>query len=129
MIIKVFLTAFALALLSGCVDQYGRVVPPDPIGRAIVNALDPAVPVYETRQYAVTSDIPPVRYERRPVAPVTYADPVWVDGYWGWGERDWVWVPGRWVQRPRPNMVWRDGRYYTRVDGRRYWNSGYWDEF
>ena len=121
---KVLLVIFTAGLL-GCVDQYGRIRPPDPIGQAIFNALDPGVPVYQSQQYVVTSDMPAARYEQRPVAPVSYTDPVWVDGYWGWGGSDWVWVPGRWVQRPRSNAVWTNGQYYA-SDGRRYWRSGYW---
>jgi hypothetical protein len=122
---KVLLTILTAACLIGCVDQYGRVVPPDPIGQAIFNALDPAVPVYQPREYVVASDMPPPRYEQSSGVPVGYADPVWVNGYWGWGGSDWVWVPGRWVQRPRSNVAWRDSRYYL-SDGRRYWRSGYW---
>ena len=125
MTIKVLLTILTSGLLLGCVDQYGRVRPPDPIGQAIFNALDPGVPAYQSREYVVASDMPPARYERRAIYPAGYSDPVWVDGYWGRGGSDWVWVPGRWVQRPRANVAWTNGRYYT-SDGRRYWRSGYW---
>ena len=124
--IKVLVSILAAACLIGCVDQYGRVVPPDPIGQALFNALDPAVPVYQPREYAVTSDMPPVRYERRTVVPVAYSDPVWINGYYGWGGNNWVWVPGRWVQRPNPNLAWNNSRYYV-SDGRRYWRTGYWE--
>jgi hypothetical protein len=123
---KVLLSILAAGCLIGCVDQYGRVVPPDPIGQALFNTFDPAVPVYQPREYVVTRDMPVVRYEQRPVAPVSYSDPAWVNGYWGWGGNDWVWVPGRWVQRPRQNVGWTDGQYYL-SDGRRYWRSGYWN--
>jgi WXXGXW repeat (2 copies) len=123
---KVVLVILSAICLIGCVDEYGRVVPPDPIGRAIFDALDPAVPVYEPRQYVVTSDMPPVRYERPAIVPASYSDPVYVNGYWGWGGGDWVWVPGRWVQRPRPDTVWNSSQYYV-SDGRRYWRSGYWN--
>ena len=123
---KVLFAVLAALCLAGCVvDQYGRVLPPDPVGQALFNALDPATPVYEPREYVVESDYPAARYERRTVAPVSYSDPVWVSGYYGWGGRDWVWVPGRWVQRPRRDVVWNDSRYYAN-DDRRYWRSGYW---
>ncbi len=125
---KVLFTLLAAGFCLGCVDQYGRVGPPDPIGQAIFNALDPATPVYRPQEYAVETDIPALRDERRrTVVPVGYSDPVWVKGYWAWAGNDWVWVPGRWVQRPRQNVVWSDGRYYTTSD-RRYWRSGYWQE-
>jgi hypothetical protein len=119
-----FAVLIALSVVGCVVDQYGRVLPPDPIGQAIFNAVDPA-PVYEPRDYAVNSDVPAGRYERRTAAPISYSDPVWVNGSYGWDERDWVWVPGRWVQRPRREVVWNDPRYYV-SDGRRYWRSGYW---
>jgi WXXGXW repeat (2 copies) len=123
---KVLFAVLTALCLAGCVvDQYGRVLPPDPIGQALFNALDPAVPVYEPREYVVNNDIPAPAYERRTIAPVSYSDSVWVNGYYGWGGNDWVWVPGRWVQRPRREVVWNDPRYYV-SDGRRYWRSGYW---
>jgi hypothetical protein len=124
---KVLLAILTAGCLVGCVvDEYGRVVPPDPIGQAIFYALDPTVPVYQPQEYIVTTDMPAARYERRTAIPVGYYDPQWVSGYWGWGGRDWVWVPGRWVQRPRADVVWRDSQYYL-SDGRRYWRSGYWE--
>ena len=73
------LFAVSIALcVGGCVvDEYGRVLPPDPIGQALFNAVDPA-PVYGPRDYVVNSDVPAVRYDQRTVAPVSYSDPVWV---------------------------------------------------
>ena len=123
---KVLFAVLTALCLAGCVvDEYGRVLPPDPVGQALFTALDPAVPVYEPREYVVNNDIPAAGYEQRTVAPVSYSDSVWVNGYYGWGGNDWVWVPGRWVQRPRRDLVWNDPRYYV-SDGRRYWRSGYW---
>ena len=123
---KVLFAVLTALGLAGCVvDEYGRVLPPDPVGQALFTALDPAVPVYEPREYVVNNDIPAAGYEQRTVAPVSYSDSVWVNGYYGWGGNDWVWVPGRWVQRPRRDLAWNDPRYYV-SDGRRYWRSGYW---
>ena len=123
---KVLFAVLTAVCLAGCVvDEYGRVLPPDPVGQALFTALDPAVPVYEPREYVVNNDISAAGYEQRTVAPVSYSDSVWVNGYYGWGGNDWVWVPGRWVQRPRRDLVWNDPRYYV-SDGRRYWRSGYW---
>jgi len=82
---KVLFAVLAALCLAGCVvDQYGRVLPPDPVGQALFNALDPATPVYEPREYVVESDYPAARYERSTVAPVAYSDPVWVSGHYGW---------------------------------------------
>jgi hypothetical protein len=122
------LFAAGLVFLAGCVDQYGRVRPPDPIGRAIFDVLDPAIPVYEPREYVVTRPIPaappPGYYERRTVV-TSYSNPYWVRGYWGWRGNGWMWVPGRWVDRPRAGAMWVGGRYYAR-GSRYYWRSGYW---
>ena len=124
---KVLFAILSALCLAGCVvDQYGRVLPPDPIGQALFNALDPAVPVYQPREYVVDRNYPPMRYEQRTVAPVSYSDPMWVNGYYGWSGSDWTWVPGRWVQRPGRDVVWNDPRYYV-SDGGRYWRSGYWE--
>ncbi len=123
------LVASGLLLLVGCVDQYGRVRPPDPIGRALFDALDPSGPVYDSREYVVTRPMPSAPplgyYERRTVAPVSYSNPYWVDGYWGWRNNDWAWNRGGWYNRPRPNAVWYNGRYYT-ANNRQYYRSGYW---
>ncbi len=73
--------------------------PPDPIGQAIFNALDPATPVYQPQEYAVETDIPALRNERRTVVPVGYSDPVWVNGI-GRGE-EMIGCGCLWVQRPR----------------------------
>lgn len=115
--------------LSGCVDQYGRIRPPDPIGRTLFNVFDPEPRYYGSDQYVVTRPMPsapPVGYyERRTVAPVNYANPYWRQGYWGWGGNDWAWTPSQWVERPRANAVWYNGRYYT-ANNRQYYRSGYW---
>lgn len=123
--------SLGLFALAGCVvDQYGRVVPPDPVGQALFNVLDPAEPVYTSRRYVVTTPMPaappPGYYEgTRPLTPVGYANPYWVNSYYGWSGNSWQWVPGRWVNRPRANVVWVGGRYYT-SGNRYYWRSGYW---
>lgn len=118
---SLLLPAVALAALAGCTtDRYGRVVPPDPIGRALVDAIDP---VYEPQEYVVVNDPPPRRRDVRPVAP--NADAVWVDGHHDWRGNRWVWVPGRYVSRPRPGANYVPGEYYVRND-QRYWRSGYW---
>ena len=31
---------------------------------------------------------------------------VWVEGYHSWNGGAYVWVPGRWMRRPRPAAVW-----------------------
>jgi hypothetical protein len=54
---------------------------------------------------------PPVaRVEVIPVAPGPAF--VWIGGYWGWRDADFVWMPGRW-ERP--------------VEGRRVWVAHRWE--
>jgi len=85
-----FLSAALLMFpLAGCVNSEGRFRPPDPIGRAIFDALDPG-PRY---QYA--SD---ARY----VDQSGYSENVWVEGAWGRdarGQR--VWIPGHYANIER----------------------------
>lgn len=71
---------------SGCVNSEGRIRPPDPLGRALFDALDPG-PRY------TESD---ARYVGQPQSQAS--GNVWVDGAWGRdarGQR--VWIPGHWA--------------------------------
>ena len=118
-------TVFAVLFLGGCVEEDGRIYPPDPLGHAVFSALYGATApvVYEPREYVVTSPAPSVRYERVLPAP-GYADAVWVPGYWGWSN-GWGWSSGYWTHRPYYRSTWIAPRYYYR-GGRHYWRSGYW---
>jgi hypothetical protein len=42
---------------------------------------------------------------------------VWIGGYWGWREREYVWVPGRWEVPPRGMRRWEAGRWYHEPRG------------
>jgi hypothetical protein len=140
--------SLALAVLAvGCVGPNGNFEPPDPIGRAIFRqfsgdrsyagdreyvATDSQYvqtgyyQSYQPQEYVVT--VPPPRrvYERRTtVIPGGYRDPVWVDGDYYWTGSNWQWMPGRYVDRPRPGMRWSRPTFYT-SSGQRYYRSGYW---
>ena len=61
---------------------------------------------------------PPLREEVIPVLPperrsVEY----WHPGHWRWNGREYVWVPGRYVVRPRPAAVWVAPRWERRGSG------------
>jgi hypothetical protein len=43
----------------------------------------------------------------------------WMPGFWNWQNR-WVWIPGQWVQPPRPNAEWREHQWRHHEDGERY---------
>lgn len=66
---------------------------------------------------------PPPRVENygRPPGP----DHVWINGYWGYSNRNYAWAPGRWERPPRRGTHWHDGRWDR--DGRGYrYRNGYW---
>jgi len=114
----------AATLLVGCTNGF---VPPDPIGRALFGAVEEINDgvLYEPTESVVYEPMPQNRWERRPARPVGYRDPVYVDGYWTWGGNDWVWVPGEWVERPRPGYRWVEPTAVRTARGWR-WRSGYW---
>src|SRR2546430_5837053 len=67
------------------------------------------------REVVVTRPPPPVRVETQTVAPGPGY--VWTTGYWRWTGTTYVWVPGTWVVRPRPTVVWVAGdRKSTRLN-------------
>jgi hypothetical protein len=47
---------------------------------------------------------PPRRAELPPPAPSPQA--LWKFGHWRWNDRQYVWVPGHYVQRPSPTANW-----------------------
>jgi WXXGXW repeat (2 copies) len=61
-------------------------------------------------------------YEQPPVPGPGY---LWTPGYWAWGEGDYYWVPGTWVEAPEPGYLWTPG-YWGWNDGVYIWNGGYW---
>jgi len=67
---------------------------------------------------------PPMRYERRSVAPGPGY--VWVDGYWGARDGRYYWVPGRWNRPPYEGAYWAHPHYDRYNDGWRY-HEGHWD--
>ena len=72
--------------------------------------------------YRASTPPPPLRVETYGPAPGPGF--FWINGYWGWGNGGYAWVPGRWAARPRPRAVWveprweRQGRYYRMREGR-----------
>jgi hypothetical protein len=69
---------------------------------------------------------PEPRVEVRPPAPGPSV--VWVGGNWRWStpEKNFVWVPGKYVEPPRARAAWVPGRWMQRPDG---WvfEDGRWD--
>jgi hypothetical protein len=67
-----------------------------------------------------------------PVLPV-YVQPeipgpgyIWSPGYWAWGDDDYYWVPGTWVEAPEPGLLWTPGYWDCGDDGVYFFHTGYW---
>ena len=73
--------------------------------------------------YYASGPPPPIRVETRFGSPG--AGMVWVDGYWGWNNRNYAWQPGRWVRPPRARSVWVAPRWEQR-NGRYRLQKGHW---
>lgn len=58
---------------------------------------------------------PPPRYERIPPPPHRRRDiVVWTPGHWRWTGHGWVWVNGRYIDRPRRDAIWVPGHWAAR---------------
>ena len=67
---------------------------------------------------------PPHVMIERPV-PLPGPQYIWQVGYYRWGGRSYIWVPGRYVVAPFPDAVWVGGRWVHR--GPRWaWVDGHW---
>jgi hypothetical protein len=75
-------------------------------------------------EVVIVEEPPPPQPERIPAAPS--ANHVWVAGYWVRHGREWIWVPGCHVLRPRPAAVWVAG-HWARRPGGWVWIPGHWD--
>ncbi len=111
----------ALLGLAGCVAETPVTTTTTEVTRTVTNGPVATQPV--TREVLVTQEPPPVRVETRTVAPgPSY---VWTNGYWQWTGARYAWVPGHWVERPRPAAVWVEGHWVRRPGGW-IWVAGHW---
>lgn len=121
-----------LALVSffaGC-SSTPPVRPTDPSKQMAFDLVNPGGPVYAPRDYAVPepppADPPFGKYfaNDQPDTPPAMRDPYWIAGHWIWKNNLWEWIEGRWVERPRPGLIWINSRY---IGGpRQIWQTGYW---
>lgn len=82
-----------------------------------VSASTPT-PVVEPTAAVVHVAPPPPRYEPIPsLPPERVAVEYWQPGYWRWNGYEHVWVPGRYVTRPRPGATWVAGHWAQRGPG------------
>lgn len=66
---------------------------------------------------------PPPRREVRPHRPGERFE--WQEGHWRWDGRAHVWVPGLWVEAPRPRAHWVPG-HWDRGPRGWFWIEGHW---
>jgi hypothetical protein len=76
-----------------------------------------------TDEILVAQAPPAVRVEARVVSPGPGY--VYTTGYWQWTGNRYVWVSGRWINRPRPAAVGVEGHWMRRPHGW-VWIGGHW---
>jgi hypothetical protein len=96
----------AAGALTGCVVE--------PRGRAVVRDEGVVVAVQAP---------PPPRVEARPPPPNERVE--WDPGHWNWNGREYAWMPGHYVERPRQNVRWEPGHWDQR-NGGYVWVEGGW---
>src|SRR5690348_15312469 len=60
---------------------------------------------------------PPPRPEVIPPRPRPAEIVAWRPGHWQWVGRDFVWMPGEWIERPRREARWTPGHWVERPRG------------
>lgn len=70
------------------------------------------------RVYSAPPPMPRMAYARPPMPGPGY---VWIDGFYDYSPRGYVWRPGYWAARPHPRAMWVAPRY-----DRGMYVSGYW---
>ncbi len=93
--------------LAGCVVEPAPAPPPPPGAYAVVAPVAP----------------PPPRVEVIPVAPGPTH--IWAQGHWHWDGREYVWVSGRYLERPHYQAAWEPGHWEHRGYGWS-WIPGHW---
>jgi WXXGXW repeat (2 copies) len=67
---------------------------------------------------------PPKRAEIPPPAPSAQA--LWDCGHWSWSGERYVWIPGRYIERPDPHANWLPGYWQQQEAGGWAWTEGRW---
>src|SRR5277367_3478020 len=50
---------------------------------------------------------------------------IWTPGYWAYGDADYYWVPGTWIEAPEVGFLWTPG-WWGWGDGGYFFHTGYW---
>lgn len=81
---------------------------------------------YTTTTTTTAPVMPPAVREEFVATPAGPPDRVvWIPGHYDWNGAAYYWVPGRYIDRPRPGLYWEPGRWVA-VGGRWEWYAGHW---
>ncbi|HWQ93760.1 MAG TPA: YXWGXW repeat-containing protein [Clostridia bacterium] len=72
----------------------------------------------------LVAEAPPTAQIETPTEAPSQAH-VWVEGYWVYQNDRYIWIPGHWELRPRPNAVWVPGSWSNKSGGW-LWTPGHW---
>jgi hypothetical protein len=53
-------------------------------------------------------------------------DAVWINGYWAWDGRQYVWAQGHWIMPPPHYRYYIPPHWHRRPDGSSVYIEGYW---
>jgi WXXGXW repeat (2 copies) len=105
-VISLVLAGLAAASLAGCIVEPAR------RGGVVTEVVVPRAP-------------PPPRFEEIPPPPRPREVVEWRPGHWHWDGREYVWIPGEYIERPRREAVWEPGHWAERHEGW-VWVEGHW---
>jgi hypothetical protein len=60
------------------------------------------------------------------MGPPPFPGAVWINGYWAWDGREYVWAAGHWIQAPPGYSYYIAPHWGYRPDGRYVYIRGYW---
>ena len=69
--------------------------------------------------------VPRALDEQVPAPPRSAAVQIWQPGHYDWDGRDYVWVPGEWVDRGSHSALWQDG-YWRETAAAPVWVPAHW---
>jgi glyoxylase-like metal-dependent hydrolase (beta-lactamase superfamily II) len=131
-------TLFDLRGARTLLDALAKITAEAPIGAAVNthgngdhcfgNQLLPAgIPIHATRaaEAEIRAAPPAVIVEERPAPPS--GEYIWIDGYWHWDARQYIWQTGHWDRPPHANFIWVAPRYERHEQDYRY-TPGQWRE-